>query len=125
MRIRMAMLAAGVAAITISCGDLGDFYSQKSQSGPESGPSQAPGAAPSYQTVRTQVFAPRCLSCHSASAGNEGGINLETYDSAHALAGRIDQKVYVEKSMPPAPSQPLSDADRELVHDWAQSGASP
>jgi hypothetical protein len=66
-------------------------------------------------TVRP-VFARACASCHLP--GGTANIDLSTYASWQARRALIKQRVVVDHSMPPA-GNPISDADRATVAQWA------
>jgi uncharacterized membrane protein len=74
------------------------------------------GTIPGYTTLRSQIFASQCISCH----GSSGGVNLETYSSAVAAASQIRNAVVVSKVMPP--SGPLNDTELQAVQAWLDGG---
>lgn len=76
----------------------------------------ASGTIPGYNTLRSQIFASQCISCH----GSSGGVNLETYSSAVAAASLIRNAVVVSKAMPP--SGPLGDTDIQAIQAWLDGG---
>lgn len=57
--------------------------------------------------------------CHNAGSA-AGGIALETYDQIKIKADRINQRVLVEKTMPPG--SPLSPAEVAVIKCWINSG---
>ncbi|SHN03092.1 hypothetical protein [Chitinophaga sp. CF418] len=57
--------------------------------------------------------------CHNA-AGAAGNTILETYDQIRSSASRINQRVIIEKTMPP--TAPLSAAEIALLKCWISSG---
>lgn len=71
---------------------------------------------PGYNTLRTQIFANQCISCH----GTSGGVNLETYSSAVAAASQIRNAAVVSKVMPP--SGPLNDTEIQAIQSWLDNG---
>jgi uncharacterized membrane protein len=75
-----------------------------------------------YKIINQNVLAKACLDCHSASGGNRGGINLETYEKVFAVKDRIKAEV-ASKSMPPASKQALSDQQIKMIIDWIDAGA--
>lgn len=80
----------------------------------------------SYETVRVNVLAPRCVSCHSDAGGNLGKTNLETYQNVVALAGRIEIRV-ANDTMPRAPrgqpKVPLTPEQKTMILKWIANGA--
>lgn len=74
-----------------------------------------------YYSLKARIFDPRCFSCHSASHGNKGGINLETYASTYPLVEKIREQVIIDKTMPP--KGPLSESDQNLIQAWVNAGA--
>lgn len=71
-----------------------------------------------YSKVQA-IMAGKCNGCHNA--GNAaGGTVLETYDQVKAKAGRIRQRVIVEKTMPPR--GPLSSGEMAILQCWISSG---
>lgn len=83
---------------------------------PVPGTSGTPGVVLGYNSLKTQIFTPYCISCH----GNSGGVNLETYASAVSSLNQIENAVVVQKSMPP--SGPLSAANQALIQAWVNAG---
>lgn len=73
-----------------------------------------------YKVVNQSIFEAACLSCHSSSGGNKGGINLEDFESVTKNIGMIRKEVS-GKTMPP--SGGLSDAQIKLLTDWIDAGA--
>jgi hypothetical protein len=93
------------------------------------GSSAAPAPAPvpqneeevvDFASVRSQILAPRCFSCHSEAAGNEGGVNLETYENVNVRLSAIQTTVNTNQ-MPP--SRPLPDNLKALLNNWIENGA--
>jgi uncharacterized membrane protein len=74
-----------------------------------------------YQEVFDTVLSPRCISCHSAGGGNQGGVNLETYESTFPLASRIERTTLTDKTMPKG--QSLSDSEISILGAWLAQGA--
>lgn len=73
-----------------------------------------------YKVVYQSVFKTACLNCHSSSAGNKGGINLENFESIAKNAALIRKEV-AGKTMPPRGG--LSEDQIKLVIDWIDAGA--
>lgn len=57
--------------------------------------------------------------CHNASDA-AGGTVLETFDQVKAKANRINQRVIVEKTMPPGTA--LASEDIAILNCWISSG---
>ncbi|MFZ3229552.1 MAG: hypothetical protein WA160_05060 [Pseudobdellovibrio sp.] len=77
----------------------------------------------SYQMVSDQVFSGRCISCHSASGGNKGDVNLESYSAVKLWLKEIREEVST-KAMPPKRSEiGLSLSETSLVIAWIDAGA--
>ncbi|HEY0678847.1 MAG TPA: hypothetical protein VGD17_11210 [Chitinophagaceae bacterium] len=57
--------------------------------------------------------------CHNAQ-GKAGGIMLETYDQVKAVSARINQRVIIERSMPPG--SPLTVGEITVLKCWINSG---
>lgn len=74
-----------------------------------------------YATINTQVISNNCLECHSAAAGNKGGINLETYQNLKA--NLIDVQADLADDSMPKDRNPLSAAEKDLVNTWIKNGA--
>ncbi len=81
-----------------------------------------PPAKITYKDVSAAVLEPACLSCHSESTGNKGGINLETYAKVFASKDAIKASV-ASKDMPKAPHPPLNDQQIKMIIDWIEAGA--
>lgn len=65
------------------------------------------------------IMANKCNSCHNAGSA-AGGTVLETYEQVKAKAARINQRVIVEKTMPPGGA--LSSAEIAILTCWINSG---
>ena len=77
-----------------------------------------------YQVVHDQIFAPYCLCCHSASGGNKGDVNLETYQNVIDNLDDIKTAVLVKQAMPPKRAGgPLASNLQQLLSTWINAGA--
>jgi uncharacterized membrane protein len=65
------------------------------------------------------IMTNRCNTCHNARSA-AGNTVLETYDQIKAKADRINQRVIVEKTMPPGAV--LSTEEIALLKCWISSG---
>ncbi len=74
-----------------------------------------------FEDIQTKILQPFCFSCHSTTAGNEGGVNLETY--ANVKLRLIDMQKAVNTNVMPKDSPPLSDELKKLLNDWIAAGA--
>ncbi len=74
-----------------------------------------------FATVTRLVLQPKCLSCHSAATGSQGGVNLDNYDSVRARLSRIAYRTLEIKDMPPG--RPLSDGLSQVLRTWIDAGA--
>ncbi len=74
-----------------------------------------------YALLNSQIFAPICLRCHSKAAGNQGGINLETYTTVKQNLSNV-QSVIATNFMP-LNGPPLSQALKNLLNAWIVNGA--
>lgn len=75
-----------------------------------------------YTLLRSQVFVPDCLGCHSAAGGDLGNVNLETYSSTLSHLEGIKKAVLAARPTMP-PSSPLSADKTALVQQWIDQGA--
>lgn len=75
----------------------------------------------SYAEVFQAVIGPRCATCHSAGQGNQGGVNLETYESTFPLANQIQRTALEAKTMPKGSS--LSSGEAQILGTWLAQGA--
>ena len=69
-----------------------------------------------YNSLKTQIFAPKCISCH----GGAGGVTLSDYASAKSVLQLIEEQAVVERAMPP--QGPLTDDERALIQAWVDAG---
>ncbi|KQV84680.1 hypothetical protein ASD15_05730 [Massilia sp. Root351] len=98
----------------------------------------AEGAAPSAADVARsghdintvqQVMIARCASCHSAQptqagfASPPGGVMLDTPEQTKQHAAKIYQRAVQNKDMPLANMTQMTDAERQLIGAWFESGA--
>jgi len=65
------------------------------------------------------IMTNKCNACHNARDA-AGGTVLETYDQVKAKADRINQRVIVEKTMPPGAV--LSSEETAILKCWISSG---
>jgi uncharacterized membrane protein len=80
------------------------------------------GTIPSYQTVASEIIAPKCLVCHANKSGNAGGINLETYANVSSKLGIISSTL-TSGSMPKN-GITLSAKEKEVFLAWIDAGGS-
>lgn len=75
--------------------------------------------AKDWLTVKTLVFDPACIRCHSAPV-NRAGVNVETYQNVVKNLNRIDAAI---KSgfMPLGGS--LTALQKKLILEWIEAGA--
>ena len=74
-----------------------------------------------FAAIKSKIFGPKCLSCHSDKTGNKGGINLETYEKVKPIVNNILAEV--KNNTMPKQSAPLSAADKNLLEKWIKEGA--
>lgn len=67
------------------------------------------------------VISPRCVSCHSVAGGNQGAVNLETFEAVSSIAARVERSVFVDKTMPKGSS--LTEQESQLLAAWFAQGA--
>jgi uncharacterized membrane protein len=104
--------------------------------GPDPTP-QPPVLAPEFESLKANIFVPRCISCHSVS-GSVSHIPLLTksdfLDSPRELVipGNADESGVVlfverddEKRMPPPETgSGLTAEEKRVLREWIQNGAS-
>ncbi len=78
-----------------------------------------------FATVMEKVFQVTCTGCHSADAGNMGGINLETYDSIFESKVKIEAAVTEGRMPPPDMGLTLTKEQKNLLMGWLAQGAKP
>ena len=69
-----------------------------------------------YSQLEAKLLGPKCLRCHSDAGGNQGSLNLESYDHTRAHLESIKQRVLVDQNMPPKSS--LSNGEKSLLNNW-------
>ena len=74
----------------------------------------------SYSVVSDKVLSKNCVGCHSATGGNKGHINLESYENVKSNIAKIRDEV-ANKTMPPR--KKLNDSDINLILKWIDAGA--
>ncbi len=76
-----------------------------------------------------QVFAARCVTCHSIHPTREGftaapkGIMFDTQQEIVTNARRAYEQVVVTKAMPLGNATGMTQAERDLIAQWVRSGA--
>lgn len=73
-----------------------------------------------YKLVNQSILKTSCLNCHSAAAGDKGGINLESFETVSKNASQIRKEV-AGKTMPPGGQ--LTETQIKLLTDWIDAGA--
>ncbi len=73
-----------------------------------------------FLSVQNSVLSGRCLTCHSSAAGNQGGLNLDSYQQVRATLNKIYYRVIEKKDMPPTA---LTTAQFDLLKAWIEAGA--
>lgn len=74
-----------------------------------------------YAQIKTQIIAPNCYACHTAASGNQGGINLETYQNV--LNHLVDIQADIADGSMPKNSNPLSANEKSLLNTWVSQGS--
>lgn len=74
-----------------------------------------------YATTSRAVLGPRCVSCHSSGGGNQGGVNLESYQNVRNQLARVAYRALESRDMPPR--TPLSNDEMTILKSWLESGA--
>lgn len=75
------------------------------------------------------VIAQRCVTCHSARPTDDDfreppqGFVLDTPDQIRRQAQKINARVVLTQTMPPANKTAMTDDERQLVADWIAQGA--
>jgi uncharacterized membrane protein len=76
---------------------------------------------PDFETLKAAVIGPKCLSCHSAGGGNQGGTNLESYSAVKSKLNRVLYRALDARDMPPR--EPLNEMEARILSAWADAGA--
>ena len=85
-------------------------------------------AGSDLSTVQS-ILAQRCVTCHAAQPTQPGfaaapaGILLQTPEQIHQNAAKIYQQAVQLKAMPLANLTQISDAERDVIRSWFESGA--
>jgi uncharacterized membrane protein len=72
----------------------------------------------------------RCAVCHSERPTDltfgaaPAGVKFDTRDQIEARAGRIRERAFVTRTMPPGNKTNITDAERELLGQWASQAQS-
>ncbi len=74
-----------------------------------------------FAIVKRSILEPKCISCHSSSKGNQGEINLETYNTV--INNLIKIKSVIEDGSMPKDGTSLSSAEKQLILEWINNGA--
>jgi hypothetical protein len=73
-----------------------------------------------FADIKSQIFDPNCIRCHSVVGGNRAGINLETYSNVQPILQNIANAVS-SGAMPPTGGLP--NGLKNLVAQWIAAGA--
>ena len=79
-----------------------------------------PSSTLSYAEIHSAIIKPQCLRCHSIDGGDEGGINLETFENLTASLDLVRAEV-LSDSMPLGASK-LSANQKEIFLKWIDAG---
>jgi uncharacterized membrane protein len=74
-----------------------------------------------YSSVKASVLDESCMGCHSNAGGNQGGLNLESYDNVKVASAKIYYRTIEAKTMPPVTM--LSENSFGLLKNWIEIGA--
>jgi uncharacterized membrane protein len=74
-----------------------------------------------YSSIKASVLDVSCVGCHSNAGGNQGGLNLESYDNVKAASAKIYYRTIEAKNMPPVAV--LSESSFGLLKNWIEIGA--
>jgi uncharacterized membrane protein len=83
-------------------------------------------AAATFGQVQ-RIIDRRCAACHSSEPSDmsfgrmPGGVAFDDPDQIRAFAGRIHERAVVTRTMPPANTTRITDAERALLGRWAES----
>ena len=80
-------------------------------------------AAPSFAQVQA-IVKERCSLCHNAQLANKG-VRLDAPDQIHAHAAQMYQQAVVLKAMPLNNATQITDAERAVLKQWYEAGATP
>lgn len=108
---KSALNSLGTLLIITAC----NSYTSKDQAN-----YTANGVPPNFSVIQSNILQPKCVMCHSASGGNAGGINVETYANVMASITQIQNAIVVAQSMPPG--QSLTSSLRQLFATWVADG---
>jgi mono/diheme cytochrome c family protein len=95
------------------------------------GPANNSQSMSSFQVLSEDIFAPKCLSCHSGPNGS-GGVDLSSYNSIVATSANLvvsgqpsASRLYTEVATGDMPDggPPLSTDEIEAIGQWIQDGA--
>lgn len=109
---------AGLAHLS-GCGSIYDTFNIGAASVSENA-SQGTTTPVTYAQVNAQIFTPICLRCHSNATGNNGGVNLETYQSVLNNLTRATNAI--DTNVMPFDGPPLSQDLKNLLHQWINQG---
>lgn len=93
-------------------------------SGLDNPPPSGPGSGPIEPTIRwhdvqANVFDTSCTSCHSR---NSLRLSFSTAANVRPYATRINNEVFLQKTMPPSGS--LSSSQQQVLRTWLTTGMS-
>ncbi len=78
------------------------------------------GTVASYEVINLSIMQPKCIECHSAAAGDAGGVNLENFANVTANLDIIKSEVLAD-SMPKNRTK-LTAREKELLIKWIDAG---
>ncbi len=86
----------------------------------KNGPSASEVSGPTFDKEISDIFSRRCASCHGA-----GGAlpNWNDYATAFVKRDRINQRLIIERTMPPKEVSTITDEERATIGRWIQAGA--
>lgn len=74
-----------------------------------------------FASIQSSILEPSCYACHSAAAGNKGGVNLETY--ANVKAQLADVQADVDSGDMPQSGPEVSASLKAVLDQWIANGA--
>lgn len=95
--------------------------------GPTPAPTPAPTLEATYQSLRANIFVPKCLACHGAQ-GAQGGVRLDTFTNVRRevnVNNPASSDLYqaLASGDMPQGGPPLASSEVVTVLQWIQNGA--
>lgn len=121
-----------ITFLTVLCISCTDFRPSTLTTYPD--PEATPSNKIVFMDLVEKIFIPKCLSCHHEGSFNPNPPHhamldlmlyldvIQTVTPGQPMKSKLYKVVFADL-MPPAPQDPITDDEKQLIFDWIKQGA--